>query len=80
MADVRYKKFRVLDPYHKKCPSPKGMKLNTFVSYVISKMRVFAGGYDSAVYAEVDHFIVEYTLLILFNEMNQLRDRVIQKS
>ncbi|RYR62854.1 hypothetical protein Ahy_A04g020606 [Arachis hypogaea] len=31
-------------------------------------------------FAEVDHFKVEYTSLILFDEMNQLRDRAIQES
>ncbi|RYR73476.1 hypothetical protein Ahy_A02g007826 [Arachis hypogaea] len=44
MADVRNKKFRVLDPYNKKCPSPARMKLNKFIGYVISRIRVFAGG------------------------------------
>ncbi|RYR15880.1 hypothetical protein Ahy_B04g072816 [Arachis hypogaea] len=61
MADVKNKKFHVLDPYNKKCPSKERMKLNTFV-------------------AEVDHFRVEYASLILFDEMNQLRDRAIQES
>ncbi|RYR46823.1 hypothetical protein Ahy_A07g032663 [Arachis hypogaea] len=31
-------------------------------------------------YVEVDHFRVEYASLILFDEMNQLRDRAIKKS
>ncbi|RYQ85374.1 hypothetical protein Ahy_B10g104926 [Arachis hypogaea] len=31
MADVRKKKFCILDPYHKKCPSPDRLKLNKFV-------------------------------------------------
>ncbi|KAL4397287.1 hypothetical protein AHAS_Ahas01G0176800 [Arachis hypogaea] len=30
--------------------------------------------------AEVDHFRVEYASLILFDEMNRLRDRAIQES
>ncbi|RYR30038.1 hypothetical protein Ahy_B01g054811 [Arachis hypogaea] len=31
-------------------------------------------------YVEVDHFRVEYASLILFDEMNRLRDRAIQES
>ncbi|QHN83161.1 uncharacterized protein DS421_20g702250 [Arachis hypogaea] len=44
MADVRKKKFCILDPYHKKCPSPDRLKLNKFVGYVISRMRVYSAG------------------------------------
>ncbi|RYR69333.1 hypothetical protein Ahy_A03g015882 isoform A [Arachis hypogaea] len=44
VADVRKKKFYILDPYHKECPSKARIKLNTFVGYVISRMRVYAGG------------------------------------
>ncbi|RYR60288.1 hypothetical protein Ahy_A04g017365 [Arachis hypogaea] len=44
VADVRKKKIYVLDPYHKTCPSEPIMKLNKFVWYVISIMRVYAGG------------------------------------
>ncbi|RYR55633.1 hypothetical protein Ahy_A06g030816 [Arachis hypogaea] len=37
-------------------------------------------GWENWTQAEVDHFRVEYAPLILFDEMNQLRDRAIQKS
>ncbi|RYQ82106.1 hypothetical protein Ahy_B10g100694 [Arachis hypogaea] len=53
VADVRKKKFCILNPYHKTCPSKPRMKLNKFVvicdplgvfrGYVISRMRVYAG-------------------------------------
>ncbi|KAL4286581.1 hypothetical protein AHAS_Ahas19G0100500 [Arachis hypogaea] len=43
VANVRKKKFYILDPYHKECPSKARMKLNTFVGYIISRMRVYAG-------------------------------------
>ncbi|RYR66700.1 hypothetical protein Ahy_A03g012763 [Arachis hypogaea] len=36
--------------------------------------------FDCAVYAEVDHFRVEYASRILFHEMNQDKDRAIQES
>ncbi|RYQ79454.1 hypothetical protein Ahy_Scaffold6g108201 [Arachis hypogaea] len=36
--------------------------------------------YNCAIYVEVDHFRVEYASLILFDEMNRLRDRAIQES
>ncbi|KAL4293097.1 hypothetical protein AHAS_Ahas18G0094000 [Arachis hypogaea] len=42
MIDVKKRKFHVIDPYHKTCPSKERMKLNRFVGYVISRMRVFA--------------------------------------
>ncbi|RYR30578.1 hypothetical protein Ahy_B01g055324 [Arachis hypogaea] len=91
LADVRKKKICIIDLYHKKCPSPNRLKLNKFVGYVISRMRVYAGGtfrkddheielYDCAVYAEVDHFRIEYVSWILFHEMNQDRDTVIKES
>ncbi|KAL4337683.1 hypothetical protein AHAS_Ahas12G0134700 [Arachis hypogaea] len=103
VADVRKKKFCILNPFHKKCPSKPRMKLNNFVGYVISRMRVYAGGaplkkddreielpyinisgkkinYDCAIYAEVDHFRVEYASCILFHEMNRDRDTGIRES
>ncbi|RYR34028.1 hypothetical protein Ahy_A10g048740 [Arachis hypogaea] len=78
-------------------------------SYMISRIRVFAGGqpltnkddeievpyvnivrqhisFDCAIYVmkwlevKVDHFKVEYASLILFDEINRLRDRSIQES
>ncbi|KAL4390825.1 hypothetical protein AHAS_Ahas03G0183800 [Arachis hypogaea] len=69
LASHPYKKFYILDPYHKECPSKARMKLNTFVGYVISRMR-----------EEVDHFRVEFASRILFHEMNQDRDEAIRKS
>ncbi|RYR64048.1 hypothetical protein Ahy_A03g010198 [Arachis hypogaea] len=36
--------------------------------------------YDCAIYAEVDHFRVEYALQILFHEMNRDRDTAIRES
>ncbi|RYR75851.1 hypothetical protein Ahy_A01g000438 [Arachis hypogaea] len=45
MADVRKKKFCILDPYNKKCLAPSRMKFNTFVGYVISRM-----SFDCAIY------------------------------
>ncbi|RYR67382.1 hypothetical protein Ahy_A03g013720 [Arachis hypogaea] len=47
VADVRKRKFYILDPYHKTCSSEAKMKLNKFVEYVISRMRVYAGGHLS---------------------------------
>ncbi|RYQ92845.1 hypothetical protein Ahy_B09g099090 [Arachis hypogaea] len=47
VADVRKKKFYILDPYYKTCPSEPRMKLNKFVGYVISRMRVYTGGHLS---------------------------------
>ncbi|KAL4329585.1 hypothetical protein AHAS_Ahas13G0314800 [Arachis hypogaea] len=44
VADVRKRKFYILDPYHKTCPSEARMKLNKFVRYIISRTRVYAGG------------------------------------
>ncbi|KAL4304715.1 hypothetical protein AHAS_Ahas16G0006000 [Arachis hypogaea] len=44
VADVRKKKFYILDPYHKTCPSKDRMKLNKFIGYVISRIKVYAGG------------------------------------
>ncbi|RYR65551.1 hypothetical protein Ahy_A03g011483 [Arachis hypogaea] len=46
-----------------------------YVDIVEQKM-----SFDCEVYAEVDHFRVEYVSRILFHEMNQDRDRAIQKS
>ncbi|RYR37862.1 hypothetical protein Ahy_A09g042774 [Arachis hypogaea] len=47
-------------------------------------MRVFFGGQpltdkDNEIEEEVDYFRVEYTLLILFYEINRLRDKAIQE-
>ncbi|RYR39001.1 hypothetical protein Ahy_A09g044385 [Arachis hypogaea] len=57
VADVRKKKFYILDPYHKTCPSKARMKLNKFIGYVISRIRVYAQdtsqekkSYECAVY------------------------------
>ncbi|RYQ87918.1 hypothetical protein Ahy_B09g095442 isoform A [Arachis hypogaea] len=128
MADVKNKKFHVLDLFHKKSPLKERTQLNKFVGYLISRMRVFVRGqpltkkddeikapyvnivgqhtnYDYVIYvmkwleiiepqnikkskyewdnwtqAEVNHFRVEYASLILFDEMNRLRDRAIQES
>ncbi|RYR55152.1 hypothetical protein Ahy_A06g030398 [Arachis hypogaea] len=33
VADVRKKRFYILDPYHKTCPSKDIMKLNKFITY-----------------------------------------------
>ncbi|KAL4288026.1 hypothetical protein AHAS_Ahas19G0245000 [Arachis hypogaea] len=35
--------------------------------------------WENWTHVEVDHFRVEYALRILFNEMNQLRDRAIKE-
>ncbi|RYR61759.1 hypothetical protein Ahy_A04g018963 [Arachis hypogaea] len=45
VADVRKKKFFVLDPYHKTCPCEPRMKCISVQNkgYVISKMRVYVG-------------------------------------
>ncbi|KAL4293847.1 hypothetical protein AHAS_Ahas18G0169000 [Arachis hypogaea] len=75
VADVRKKKFYILDPYHKTYPFEPRIKLNKFVGYVISRM-----SYDYAIYAEVDHFRVEYASQILFHEMNRDRDTAIRES
>ncbi|KAL4301128.1 hypothetical protein AHAS_Ahas17G0269900 [Arachis hypogaea] len=57
LASHPYKKFYILDPYHKTCPSRDRMKLNKFIGYVISRIKVYAGGtsqekrsYDCVIY------------------------------
>ncbi|RYR04434.1 hypothetical protein Ahy_B06g084158 isoform A [Arachis hypogaea] len=35
VADIRKKKFYILDPYHKTCPSKSKMKLNKFIVYIV---------------------------------------------
>ncbi|KAL4286484.1 hypothetical protein AHAS_Ahas19G0090800 [Arachis hypogaea] len=49
---------------------------------IIELKNIKKGKYDREnwMQTEVDHFKVEYALLILFDEMNQLRDRAIKKS
>ncbi|RYR07506.1 hypothetical protein Ahy_B05g074868 [Arachis hypogaea] len=44
LADTRKRKFYILDPYHTKSPSDERTALNTFIGYVISRIRVYAGG------------------------------------
>ncbi|KAL4275068.1 hypothetical protein AHAS_Ahas20G0070200 [Arachis hypogaea] len=39
LASHPYKKFYILDPYHKTSPSKDRMKLNKFIGYVISRIR-----------------------------------------
>ncbi|RYR38118.1 hypothetical protein Ahy_A09g043073 [Arachis hypogaea] len=48
---------------------------------IIEPKNIKKGKYDweNWTQAEVDHFRVEYALRILFDEMNQLRDRAIKK-
>ncbi|RYR26210.1 hypothetical protein Ahy_B02g060398 [Arachis hypogaea] len=43
VTNARKRKFYILDLYHKTCPSETRMKLNKFVGYVISRIRVYAG-------------------------------------
>ncbi|KAL4293444.1 hypothetical protein AHAS_Ahas18G0128700 [Arachis hypogaea] len=69
VADVRKKKFYILNPYHKTCPSKDRMKLNKFIGYVISRIR-----------AEIDHFRVEFASRILFHDMNSDKDASIKGS
>ncbi|RYQ81191.1 hypothetical protein Ahy_Scaffold1g107179 [Arachis hypogaea] len=89
-ADVRKKKFYILDPYHKTCPSKDRMK-----GYVISRIRVYARGHLSkgkimklslltltfqAKTQKVDHFRVEFASRIIFHDMNHDRDAAIKGS
>nr|AEL30368.1 hypothetical protein 205D04_8 [Arachis hypogaea] len=43
-TDTRKRKFYIVDPYHTKSPSDERTALNTFVGYVISRIKVYAGG------------------------------------
>ncbi|KAL4314774.1 hypothetical protein AHAS_Ahas15G0118700 [Arachis hypogaea] len=54
LASHPYKKFYILDPYHKECPSKARMKLNKFIGYVILRIRIYAGG---APFKKKDHEI-----------------------
>ncbi|QHO47062.1 uncharacterized protein DS421_6g193100 [Arachis hypogaea] len=38
------RKFYIVDPYHTKSPFDKRTTLNTFIGYVISRIKVYAGG------------------------------------
>ncbi|KAL4394092.1 hypothetical protein AHAS_Ahas02G0117400 [Arachis hypogaea] len=69
VADARKRKFYILDPYHKTCPSDARMNLNKFIGYVISRM-----------IDKVDHYRVEYASRILFHEMNQDKAEAIRGS
>ncbi|KAL4275625.1 hypothetical protein AHAS_Ahas20G0125900 [Arachis hypogaea] len=94
VADVRKKKFYILDPYHKTCPSKPRMKLNKFIGMPGAPLKIkdreieppyidISGqqtSYDCAVYAEVDHFRVEFASRILFHDMNRDRDTAIKGS
>ncbi|QHN95647.1 uncharacterized protein DS421_18g611530 [Arachis hypogaea] len=44
VADTRKRKFYIVDPLHNKSPSDARIVLNTFVGYVISRIKVYAGG------------------------------------
>ncbi|RYR28056.1 hypothetical protein Ahy_B01g052154 [Arachis hypogaea] len=44
IADTRKRKFYIVDPLHNKSPSDARTVLNTFVGYVISRIKVYAGG------------------------------------
>ncbi|KAL4322169.1 hypothetical protein AHAS_Ahas14G0183600 [Arachis hypogaea] len=44
IADTRKKKFYIVDPLHNKSPSDARTVLNTFIGYVISRIKVYAGG------------------------------------
>ncbi|RYR58377.1 hypothetical protein Ahy_A05g024117 [Arachis hypogaea] len=44
LADTRKLKFYIVDPYHKKSSSDKRTTLNTFIGFVISRIRVYAVG------------------------------------
>ncbi|KAL4382360.1 hypothetical protein AHAS_Ahas04G0225700 [Arachis hypogaea] len=44
LADTRKCKFYIVDPYHKKSPSDERTALNTFIGYVISRIKIYAGG------------------------------------
>ncbi|RYR49493.1 hypothetical protein Ahy_A07g036004 [Arachis hypogaea] len=44
LIDTRKWRFYIIDPYHTKCPADERKDLNKFIGYVISRMRVYAGG------------------------------------
>ncbi|QHO30957.1 uncharacterized protein DS421_8g237460 [Arachis hypogaea] len=44
LIDTRKQRFYILDPYHTKCPADERNELNKFIGYIISRMRVYAGG------------------------------------
>ncbi|QHN92778.1 uncharacterized protein DS421_17g586870 [Arachis hypogaea] len=44
IADTRKRKFYIVNPLHNKSPSKERTVLNTFVGYVISRIKVYAGG------------------------------------
>ncbi|QHO45981.1 uncharacterized protein DS421_6g183410 [Arachis hypogaea] len=77
VADVRKRRFYILDPYHKTCPSEVRMKLNKFVPKNVKREKY---EWDNWTQEEVDHFRVEYASQILFHEMNQDRAEVISGS
>ncbi|RYQ83957.1 hypothetical protein Ahy_B10g102846 [Arachis hypogaea] len=45
IADTRKRKFYIVDPLHNKSPSDARTVLNKFVGYVISRIKVYAGGH-----------------------------------
>ncbi|RYR50981.1 hypothetical protein Ahy_A06g026044 [Arachis hypogaea] len=86
VADARKRKFYILDPYHKTCPSDARMNLNKFIEieppYINISGQKTRGKYeyDNWTQDEVDHYRVEYASRILFHEMNQDKGEVIRES
>ncbi|QHO01536.1 uncharacterized protein DS421_13g415970 [Arachis hypogaea] len=49
LVDTTKRKFYIVDPLHNKSPSDARTVLNTFVGYVISRIKVYAGGGTSEI-------------------------------